>query len=74
MHFLKTCEGEPGKSLQIMIHVTSQFDSTDVYEITWSSLSKSEDALKLFRLRMLVTPAKENLSSVRRPNGLEWTY
>lgn len=62
------------KSIQIMIHVTSQFDSTDVYEITRSSLSKSEDALKLFRLRTLIMPAKENLSSVHRPNGLEWTY
>lgn len=59
------------KSIQIMIHVTSQFDSTDVYEITRSSLSKSEDALKLFRLRTLIMPAKENLSSVHRPNGLE---
>ncbi len=72
--FSRRVRESQAKSLQIMIHVTSQFDSTDVYEITWSSLSKSEDALKLFRLRMLVTPAKENLSSVRRPNGLEWTY
>lgn len=72
--FSRRVRESQAKSLQIMIHVTSQFDSTDVYEITWSSLSKSEDALKLFRLRTLVKAAKENLSSVRRPNGLEWTY
>lgn len=73
-HFSRRVRESQAKSLQIMIHVTSQFDSADVCEITWSSLSESEDALKLFRLHTLLIPAKDNLSSVGGANGLEWTY
>lgn len=32
--FSRRVRESQAKSLQIMIHVTSQFDSTDVYEIT----------------------------------------